>query len=540
MRRTEGLQLAALLVVGLLPRLLSLLLGPDRLVTLIPDDGFYYFQVARQIAAGHGSSFDPVSVTNGYHPLWMLVCWLLARVTVDPWQLAHLALLAGAALQLLAAVVLYTAVREATGRPWAAALATAFYYLNDRSLLAGLNGLETALTSLCFALVLRELLRRGSQPDGRDDQRLGLLLCLLFLARTDHAIYAVAAGLWAIFTGPRAQRLRTAGFLFVTGLAVAGPWLLWNYVLFGSAIQTSGMAFPFVMQEGYRAAGQGTGDVLVRSAGYFVSYLTDGLYLNLGWSRALWYVAFVGLVLVALLRRRDPELQPREAFERGFGLAGAMLLAALVLVFVHTFLRWYPREWYFDSLNLLWSFAVGLGLAALQPGRWLERLGGLLYPAAQPAWPTFRRIALLLVLLIPLASLTRGAKRMVQGAYPHQAEMLDAARWLDANLPPGSRVGVFNAGVMAYGASQVEIINLDGVISQPAWQAIQQRDLSGWMRQVGVDYYADYEPAMWPLYDAFAGPERPEHRPLTRIDRLEVGWLGDGIHIDRLVWPGGR
>ena len=44
------------------------------LVTLNGDDAFYYFQVARNTAEGHFSSFDGgITRTNGYHPLWMFV-----------------------------------------------------------------------------------------------------------------------------------------------------------------------------------------------------------------------------------------------------------------------------------------------------------------------------------------------------------------------------------------------------------------------------------------------------------------------------------
>jgi len=38
------------------------------------DDAFYYFKIAANIASGRGSTFDGINPTNGYHPLWMLVC----------------------------------------------------------------------------------------------------------------------------------------------------------------------------------------------------------------------------------------------------------------------------------------------------------------------------------------------------------------------------------------------------------------------------------------------------------------------------------
>src|SRR5258707_2123517 len=38
------------------------------------DDSYFYFQVAWNMARGRGSTFNNVIPTNGYHPLWMLVC----------------------------------------------------------------------------------------------------------------------------------------------------------------------------------------------------------------------------------------------------------------------------------------------------------------------------------------------------------------------------------------------------------------------------------------------------------------------------------
>ena len=38
------------------------------------DDAFYYFKVAQNITEGLGSTFDGINLTNGYHPLWMVIC----------------------------------------------------------------------------------------------------------------------------------------------------------------------------------------------------------------------------------------------------------------------------------------------------------------------------------------------------------------------------------------------------------------------------------------------------------------------------------
>src|SRR5574338_86924 len=38
------------------------------------DDAYYYLEIARRFADGGGSTFDGINTTNGYHPLWMLIC----------------------------------------------------------------------------------------------------------------------------------------------------------------------------------------------------------------------------------------------------------------------------------------------------------------------------------------------------------------------------------------------------------------------------------------------------------------------------------
>ncbi|MBA4385050.1 MAG: hypothetical protein C0410_09965, partial [Anaerolinea sp.] len=38
------------------------------------DDAFFYYKVAQNILAGHGFTFDQINLSNGFHPLWMVVC----------------------------------------------------------------------------------------------------------------------------------------------------------------------------------------------------------------------------------------------------------------------------------------------------------------------------------------------------------------------------------------------------------------------------------------------------------------------------------
>jgi hypothetical protein len=38
------------------------------------DDAYFYLQIASNIHDGYGTTFNQITPTNGYHPLWMLIC----------------------------------------------------------------------------------------------------------------------------------------------------------------------------------------------------------------------------------------------------------------------------------------------------------------------------------------------------------------------------------------------------------------------------------------------------------------------------------
>jgi hypothetical protein len=47
------------------------------------DDFFYYLKPAKNWVAGHGSTFFPRESTNGYHPLWFSLSWLIVGGSID-------------------------------------------------------------------------------------------------------------------------------------------------------------------------------------------------------------------------------------------------------------------------------------------------------------------------------------------------------------------------------------------------------------------------------------------------------------------------
>ncbi|MFH1841774.1 MAG: hypothetical protein ABIF77_01070 [bacterium] len=51
--------------------------------SLIADDAYYYFTIARNLAEGLGPTFDGLASSNGFHPLWQFLLVPLFRFGGD-------------------------------------------------------------------------------------------------------------------------------------------------------------------------------------------------------------------------------------------------------------------------------------------------------------------------------------------------------------------------------------------------------------------------------------------------------------------------
>ena len=75
LRPAMGASLIAVFLITVIPNLIFSIVAPGHSVvgkSFESDDAYYYFQIAHNIASGYGSSFDQITKTNGFHPLWLL------------------------------------------------------------------------------------------------------------------------------------------------------------------------------------------------------------------------------------------------------------------------------------------------------------------------------------------------------------------------------------------------------------------------------------------------------------------------------------
>jgi hypothetical protein len=173
----------------------------------IRDDAYYYFKVAQNISEGHGSTFDGIHLTNGYHPLWLLICipiFALARYDLIL-PLRILAIVTGV-LQFGTAVLLHRLLRKAIS-PAAGMLAAAYWLFNSYILLfLYKTGVESGVALLLLVGLLYMLYKFDTAWSLSDRPLskialLSLVALLTTFGRLDLAFAVIVIGIWIVFRG---------------------------------------------------------------------------------------------------------------------------------------------------------------------------------------------------------------------------------------------------------------------------------------------------------------------------------------------------
>lgn len=171
------------------------------------DDAYYYFKVAQNISEGHGSTFDGINRTNGYHPLWMLICIpIFALARFDLILPLRILLLVMSGLSVATAILLYRLI----GRVFAPALGAiaALFWVFSFDVLGIIyrQGLESGIAAFFIVLLVYKLYEfevswRTKEVSRAQISVLAILAVLTMFSRLDLVFLAGMVGLWVIFRG---------------------------------------------------------------------------------------------------------------------------------------------------------------------------------------------------------------------------------------------------------------------------------------------------------------------------------------------------
>ena len=456
------------------------------------DDFFYYLKVAQNLAMGHGSTFNGLVITNGYHPLWMLTLAAVIHLsrsvrfipaflafsiwvaTVVTFRLTHMLLKRGG-IESLAASALSAYVAVYAEHVFCYGMEVTFAIPLMLALLLlvedytwwsaeGLNGLHRGLA-------------------------IGLVAAALVLSRIDTIIFVglVGLGVWLHPRLRRLVRLPQATGVSLGLLPVAGYFIV-NRVFFKVWMPVSGMAKQLKIDHGFTLLA-------------WHSFLSKSL-SNL--------VNLIPIILaLAALPWLWKHLSP--------GLR-TIVPAALFFPFVYiTILSWSSDwqlwGWYFYMLRP--ALVVAFILLAS-----IDRVRTAL---------TWRPLLTVLVLfsLVPIASITWDQQ---------QPEIVNAARALQqfSMTHPGVYAMGDRSGAVGYLLSQ-PVVQTEGLVMDRDYLALiaQQVPLRDVLARYGVSYYiGSASPADVGCFEAIEPAQGGMHAPHLRgefCDQPVADWTFAGV-----------
>jgi hypothetical protein len=433
----------------------------------IPDDAYLSLHLARSIAHGLGPFYGK-AFTNGFQPLYVFLCvpafWIS---TVDLIFPVHYALLLLSVVDTLALYLLIRIIRRESRHPAVPFIAGVLWMFSQYPLRTTMNGLETML-AVCTALALllyyqRQFSVKPVPPLLRHWSVLGLLAGLSILARIDNAFLVAVLVLWLL---PGVVRTRDVKPFLVFGfsaLMAIAPWLIYSGVYTGSLYPVSGTAVRYLALTGAREAPS--------LAGWYI--------VQLGWAsfvvaRENWRLIAVLVLVVILLAVRKPA--PQKLLDVGRVVA-PLGLFALVLMVVYPFYA--PASWFYVRY-LFPSFPVFVILIAL--------LFDVILTDFRDR-PLARKVGIgvILVLSAFLASDPKWTEMYASPPHPHDGYRAIGV-WARDSLPPGSIIGAPQSGGIGYFATNMTVLNLDGVVNRECLDSIRAFSIVEYMEGNSVQY----------------------------------------------------
>lgn len=200
----------------------------------VADDVFYYFKTAQNIAAGKGVSFDGISQSNGFHPLWMLICipvFSLAN-TVNLVLPLRIIMIVLGLFSAGTGVFLFRLLKKAMTPEIAAVISLLWVLSPTVHATVTRLGLETGVNAFFIVLLLyllaswEERQREGQPGTWKQVIWMGIVAVLALYSRLDNSFLVCIVGAWIVLRGSRIDRVLFSSELITTGFAVFLSFML--------------------------------------------------------------------------------------------------------------------------------------------------------------------------------------------------------------------------------------------------------------------------------------------------------------------------
>ncbi len=414
------------------------------------DDSWIHFTYARNLALRGEWAFLPgVPSAGSTSPLWSVLLAIGFLLRLAPYFWSYL--LGAALLFLLSSLAEFSARRFLTSYRPRLPLIGLFFAFEWHLVWASGSGMETLLHATLVTMFLLLLNEPSPRP-----LTLGLLAALAVWVRPDGlTLLGPAALTLALRPKPASLLVRfVIGFGFLFGL-----YLLFNLML-------SGNPFPNTFYAKQAEYGVWQAKPLLEKIGLsFVQLLTGPS-----------FVIFPGAVvwLIKSIRARD------------WGtLAGMIWFAGFVLIYALRLPPYQHGRYLIPAMPILFFWSL-LGVA-----RTFEKA------APRPTVGLMRAGWVAVIALVTLGFVGLGARSYALDVAFIESEMVDTAKWVDANIPPEALIAAHDIGALGY-FDHHELIDLAGLVSPEVIPFLRdEAQLADYLNQRGVEYFIAF-PRLYP------------------------------------------
>jgi hypothetical protein len=463
---TSNLPILILLIFSLLS-IISFLTSHEReLINNFEDDSYYYFTIARNFVDVKSLTFDGLTTTNGFHPLWMFV--LIPFFLIFDDQVFVLRAI-GVFSIIIVSLAAYNSLIYIKSR-----YSLLPYYLSTAIILAcvisfGSTGMETTiLVPLIISFVIYldgSKLLNNSPP--KTILLLGVLMVFIEFSRLDAVIFNIIVLAFLFLLSKSASKWKTIIFLGLPSFVFGLVYLVANYKMFGHLNTTSGS---------------------VKTMGYgFINEKFIDQLMNLRNPQTIWIgysfvlcLTIVTLLLLFFLKISSKSFHWQDNYLIPLILSVYFVVYSGIQIFSTS---WYVWIWYAYPFLLMGIFVVPFALDLL-----LSHLKS--FEKFNKRIHYFEKFAIVGVfILMSFIGIRWGYWRKPVSIIHHNYENYGIAQFLNKQFQEpviaamGDRAGSF--GYFFEG----KVLQLEGLVGDyQILKAIQNNDLMDYMSGLGVDY----------------------------------------------------
>jgi hypothetical protein len=433
----------------------------DRLIGIIPDDSFYYFQLAKHRIEDGFWTFDGSSPATGFHLLYgyLLVVFFYIIPSID-WRDLYLFIGVLSTVSLgMSAFYCAKLIGELFDEKLK--LFAVVPFLSTPLFLQSTAMMESWLVVFISTLSIYTVAHHNSKIDSWLCLKLILLGVFGSLARSDYGLIAGGIFLTSVLVqGISRQQLTIRATVLLAGAVLGlGIVLLHCYFISGFYTQASAqIKFYYSAVQGHNIA-----PVIKLIIGTFTPIGSEnfGKEINL-----IILVISIGFIFYSLRKAVRPEYGGISSTRSVIFISCILTLIGYILFYRHNSAA--LQLWY--SAN----FAAPVALC----------ISGVFYYS-------FRKMRLFLALTSCALFISIAVSKISYIPYPHQAGMLKAGLFLK-ELSNADKYGSWNAGIISYFSGK-RVVNLDGLVNDDVVPYIKNNRLFDYLEEKKIRFLVDYE-----------------------------------------------